>query len=437
MPITVLLALLTLPAQQTDDHWPAFRGGDRAGTSTNEKLPAKWDEKTNVAWSVEVPGNGWSSPVVWGGKVFVTTAVTDAKPLVARKGLYITDLKGKLPPGEYAWTVLCYDLATGKELWRRKAFDGKPTGPIHIKNSLASETPVCDGERLYCAFGNVGIACFDFDGKPLWSEKRPPRKTQMGWGTGASPAAHDGKVFLVNDNEEKSYVECLDGRTGKQLWKVDRAEKSNWATPFVWKHAGRAELITAAKERVRSYALDGKPLWELRGMSMVTIPTPFAAHGMLYVTSGYIVDPFIKPLYAIRPGAKGDISLKSGEDSNDHIAWSRTDAGPYHPTPVVYGDYLYMLYDRGFLSCFEAKTGKEVYASKRVGGSAFTASPWAYGGKVFCLSEDGTTAVVKAGPKFELLGRNTLNGMTLATPALAGDRLVIRTQSKLYCLRER
>jgi outer membrane protein assembly factor BamB len=260
----------------------------------------------------------------------------------------------------------------------------------------------------------------------------------MGWGTAASPALHDGKVFIVHDNEEKSYLVALDLTTGKELWRVDRKEGSNWATPFVWLSPGRTELVTAGTGRVRSYGLDGKLLWQLKGMSMISIPTPFAAGGLLYVTSGYVGDPFLKPVYAIKPGATGDISLKGGQTSNQHIAWCQKYAGPYHPTPVVYRGLLYVLHDRGFLACYEADTGKEVYGRRRLARStsAFTASPWAYDGKVFCLSEDGETVVVQAGREFKVLGRNRLDGMSLATPALAEGSLFLRTQSRLYCLRK-
>jgi outer membrane protein assembly factor BamB len=430
-----LLLALTAGMLRADDSWPSFRGGAHAGVSENAQLPLTWDTKTNVAWSVEVPGQGWSSPIVWGNRVFVTTAVTDAKPLVAQKGLYLNDLQGKPPPGEYRWLVLCYDLQTGKELWRQSPFAGKPGGTIHIKNSLASETPATDGERIYAYFGNVGIAAYTLEGKLLWSQPRPVRKTQMGWGTGASPVAHEGKLFIVNDNEEKSELECLDGKTGESLWKVAREETSNWATPFVWKHASRTELVTAGKGKVRSYSLEGKLLWELKGMSVIAIPTPFATKDFLIVASGYVLDPIRHPVYAIRPGASGDISLQGEEPSNKHIAWCLKMAGPYHPTPLVYGDYLYVLYDRAFLSCWEVKTGKPVYERKRLGGSGFTASPWAYRGQIFCLNEDGETYAIKAGPEFEILARNRLGEMTLATPALAGSTLLLRGQQRLFALR--
>jgi outer membrane protein assembly factor BamB len=433
------LALLARPAW-ADEHWPAFRGGDRAGVAEAATLPAAWDPATNVAWKADVPGRGWSSPVVWGDRVFLTTAVSSARRPTPRKGLYIWDLQGKPPAGEHAWAVCCLDARTGKALWQATPFKGKASGALHIKNSLASETPVTDGERVYASFGNVGVACYTLEGKELWKHKTPAHKMRMGWGTAASPALHGGKLFLVHDNEEESFLLALDARTGKQLWRVERKDEgSNWVTPFVWHNDLRTELVTAGSKRVRSYDLDGKLLWELGGMSVIAIPTPFARHGLLYVTSGYVADPFIKPLYAIRPGAGGDITLAKDETSSKYVAWCQRQAGPYHPSPVAYGDHVYVLYDRGLLACYDAKTGKDVYGGKkRLGGgaTAFTASPWAYGGKLFCLSEDGETFVVQAGKEFKVLGRNKLGEMALATPALAGGSLFLRTESKLYCLRE-
>jgi outer membrane protein assembly factor BamB len=431
-----LLLILALSAPATAGDWPAFRGGPLGGVPAKApSLPDKWDAKTNIKWSVALPA-GWSSPIVSGGRVFVTSATSSDKQPESRKGLYITDLNGKTPAGTHTWAVICLDADSGKVLWRKEAFKGKLNSSLHIKNSLASETPVTDGERIYSVFGNVGIVCHDRDGKELWKKKFTPRKMQMGWGTGSSPAVVDGKVIVVNDNEESSYIEALDGKTGKPLWKVKRAETSNWATPFVWKNAKRTEIITAGKGRVRSYDINGNQLWELRGMSILCIPTPFAAGDLLYVSSGYVLDPFIKPVYAIKAGAKGDISLKGDKTSNDHIVWCQKQAGAYHPTPVVLGGYLYVLYDRGFLSCFEAKTGKPVYRNKRLGGASFTASPWAYGDRVYCLSEDGETWVVKAGPEFEIVGRNKLGDMALASPAVADGSLFIRTKTKLWCVRK-
>jgi outer membrane protein assembly factor BamB len=429
----VPLALLCSASFASAEDWPAFRGGPRAGVGTMAP-PDEWSASKNVMWKADIAGRGWSSPIVAGDRVFVTSVVSDGKLTEQRKGLYIQDLAGQVPPGEHRWVVHCLDLKTGKPVWTRDAAKGKPEGPIHIKNSYASETPVTDGERVYAYFGNVGLFCYDLEGKELWSRKFPVVRTRMGWGTAASPALFGDRLYLVNDNEEKSYLMALDKKTGKTLWEVERDEKSNWATPFVWAHRERTEIVTSGSGKVRSYDLDGKLLWELSGMSVIAIPTPFVAHGLLFVTSGYVLDPKMKPVYAVKPDARGDITLKDNETSNDGIAWSLKQAGPYHPTPLVHGDYLYILYDRGFISCYEAKTGKMIYDKERLGAgaTAFTASPWAAGDRIYCLSEDGDTFVLKAGPKFEVVGRNSLDEMALATPAPLKDGVLIRTQSKLY-----
>jgi len=325
------------------------------------------------------------------------------------------------------------DFATGKLRWSKEVKSGAPPQPRHLKNSYASETPVTDGERVYFYFGSVGLFAFDMKGTPVWSKPLGPFKTRNGWGTAASPVLHRDRLYLVNDNDEQSFLAAYDKRTGAELWRVNRDEGTNWATPFVWEHGGSAEIVTSGTGKVRSYDLAGKLLWELKGMSSISIPTPFERHGLLFISSGYIGDPQ-RPAYAIRPGATGDISLKAGETSNQYIAWSMPTLAPYNPTPLVYGDYYYTLFDRGFFTCHDAKTGREVYGRQRIAtdASGFTASPWAYNGRIFALSEDGDTYVIEAGPEFKVLGKNSLGEMTLATPAIARGSLVIRTASKLY-----
>jgi outer membrane protein assembly factor BamB len=237
----------------------------------------------------------------------------------------------------------------------------------------------------------------------------------------------------VNDNDERSFVAAYDAQTGAELWRVNREEGSNWTTPFVWENSQRTEIVTPGTKKVRSYDLDGKLVWELSGMSSIDIPTPFAKNGLLYVESGYPGDQ-LRPVYAIRPGASGDISLKPGETSNDFIIWSNPALGTYATSALAYGDYYYTLFDRGILTCHDAKTGKEIYPRQRIAEDAggFTASPWAYNGKIFAMSEEGDTYVVQAGPGFKVLGKNSLNEMTLATPAIANGSLIVRTASKLY-----
>ncbi|HEX3151444.1 MAG TPA: PQQ-binding-like beta-propeller repeat protein [Gemmataceae bacterium] len=426
------LALLVLPAPVCADEWPQFRGPGGTGVVTSKVVPpSTWTTTDNVAWKTEVPGEGWSCPIVTGGKVFVTSCVSDTKATPPKTGYY-APTNTKTHTGEHKWTLFCIDAATGKILWERVAHQGEPKHPIHVKASYAPETPVTDGERVYAYFGNVGVYCYDLAGKQLWSRSWDVVPTQLNWGTGASPALHKDRLYIVNDNEKKSFLVAIDKSTGREVWKVDRPEKSNWATPFIWENDKRTEIVTTGKGKVRSYDLDGKLLWEFGGMSSICVPAPVAAHGLLYVSSGYEFGR-PRPVFAVRPGAAGDISLKKDETSNEFIAWYKEPAGAYHPTPLVLGDNLYVLYSTGFISCYDAKTGKPVYERERLGGS-FTSSPWAYDGKVFCLSEEGTTYVVKAGPTFELLGKNVLGDVALATPAVADGRLFLRTAATLYCV---
>lgn len=415
-------------------NWPQFRGGEALGVATNQNLPTTWGPSQNVAWQTSVPGMGWSSPVVWGDKIFVTSVVRDGPVEPPKKGLYFGGERKTPSTNTQHWVVYCFDWQSGKKVWEKQVHEGTPSTSVHLKNTYASETPVTDGERVYAYFGNLGLFCLDLAGKELWSQQWGQFKTRYGWGTAASPVLHKDRIFVVNDNDEQSFLVALNKQTGKQLWRVERDEKSNWATPFVWENAQRTELIVPGTKRVRSYDLEGKVLWEFGGMSSIVIPTPFTKSGLLYVGSGYVGDK-IRPVFAIRPGASGDITLKDGETNSQYIAWYEKTAAPYNPSPLAYGDYFYVLFDFGFLNCRDAKTGKELYDKQRInleGTSAFTASPWAYDNKIFCLSEDGDTFVFQAGPEYKLIGKNSLGEMCMATPAMARDSLIIRTASKLY-----
>jgi outer membrane protein assembly factor BamB len=426
------------PAEERSPNWPQFRGPDSTGVANNDTLPDHWSATENVEWKTEIPGRGWSSPIVWGDRVFLTTVVNTGKDPEAKKGLYLKGEQHEPPDSVHLWKVLCLDLATGRILWEHAAHEGKPSTPLHIKNTYASETPVTDGKRVYAYFGNLGVFCYDFDGRLEWSKRLEPHATRAGWGTAASPALFENRLFIVNDNEENSYLLALDAASGDELWRKERDESSNWATPFVWRNELRTEIVTAGSKRVRSYDLNGNVLWELAGMSFITIGTPFADNGLLYVGSGYVLD-LRRPLYAIRPGASGDISLGKQARDNQSIAWSKPLMAPYNPSVLAYRGRLYILYDRGLLACLDAATGHVVYDKKRIpNGRAFTSSPWAYAGKVFCLSEYGETFVYAAGDEFQPLHTNVLadDDMCLATPAIAGEHLLIRTAVRLYLIKK-
>ena len=304
----------------------------------------------------------------------------------------------------------------------------------HIKNSFASETPVTDGRRVYVYFGSVGVvAALDMNGKTVWTKEVSARDGRQAFGTASSPVLYKDRVIIVNDNATDSFSATFNADTGAELWRVKRDEVENWATPFIWENELRTEIVTSGLGKVRSYDLDGKLLWELGGMTVNVVPTPFSRHGLVYINSGY-PGGSPRPVYAIKPGASGDISLKEGQTSNDYVVWYQPLLGTYNTSALVYGNYYYTLLDRGFLLCHDARTGQQVYARQRISpeASGFTASPWAYNGKIFLLSEDGDTFVVQAGPEFKLLGKNSLNEMSLATPAVANGSVIMRTQTKLY-----
>lgn len=420
------------------DNWAQFRGPGSRGVADGADLPEHWSDTENVAWVTDIPGRGWSSPVVWGERVFLTTCVNTGTTEEAKKGLYFGGNREEAPTTVHEWKVVCLDLASGDQLWEQTVHKGVPEKSLHIKNSYASETPVTDGEHFYAYFGNVGLFCFDMDGEEVWSKRFAPVETRYAWGTAASPALHEDRLYIVNDNEEQSVLMAFDKQTGEEVWRVDRNEKSNWATPFVWENELRTEIITPGTEKTRAYNLDGQLLYEFGGGSSITIATPYTAHDLLYVSSGYVLDER-KPLWALKAGASGDISLKEDETSNDAIVWCQKMAAPYNPSTLVYGDQLYVLLDRGFFASYDAVTGEEVYERQRIPkGRAFTASPWASDGKIYCLNEYGTTFVIKTGPEFELLGTNDLadDDMAMATPAIVGNKLLIRTDTRLYCIQE-
>jgi outer membrane protein assembly factor BamB len=366
----------------------------------------------------------------------VTATIGGSSERSPRKGLY--------DPGDdngttksttvHRWMVYDVDFTTGKIRWQQEVLRAMPMVSRHIKNSFASETPVTDGERVYAYFGSVGLlTAMDMSGKRVWLKELTTFDGRQAFGTAASPVLYKDRVIVVNDNTKESFIAAFNKNTGEELWKVGRDEVENWSTPYVWENEVRTEIVTTGVRKVRSYSLDGKLLWEMSGMTGNVVPTPFARYGLIYINSGYPgASP--RPVYAIRPGASGDITLKPGETSSQYIVWFQPALGTYSTSSLVYGDYYYTLLDRGFLLSHDARTGQQIYGRQRISpeASGFTASPWAYNGKIFLLSEDGDTFVVQAGREYKLLRTNSLNEMALATPAVVRGSLILRTQSKLY-----
>jgi outer membrane protein assembly factor BamB len=408
----------------------------------------------------EVPGRGWSSPIIWGKTIFVTSAIsTGGTYKEPSTGIFGNDYLAELTASglseedamervvardielsketeDIRYMVYAFDTESGELLWQREAHRGKPFGGRHRKNSYASETPATDGERVFAYFGNIGLFCYSTEGEPLWEHRWEPQPIYLDFGTGSSPVVHGDQVYVQSDNIGESFLAAVDTRTGKERWRTPRNSEnpmlsSGWATPFVWENAQRTEIVTIGHGHAISYDTGGKELWRLGGMTGA-IPTPIAGPGMLFVGSGSQVDSH-RPVFAVRPGASGDISLKEGEESNDYVVWHQPRASAYISSLLLYQGRLYSVRVNGILSVFEAKTGERLYRA-RVGGvgNTFASSPWAHDGKVFFLNEEGDTFVMQPGDAYQEIGKNSLDEMSFASPAISGDALFIRTLTKLY-----
>jgi len=421
------------------ENWTRFRGPNGTGVAgDDDRLPDVWDQQKNVLWKSPIPGRGWGSPIVWGNRVFVTAVHSDDDYEPPKAGLYLGKGRSEPPSSVHHWMVYCLSLETGEILWQHEAHVGKPRIPRHPKSTYAAETPTTDGKRLFVLFGDVGLYCYDFEGKPLWSHEIEPKKTFYGYGAAASPVVAGNQVVMVYDNQEESYLAAYDCETGDQRWQVERDNLSTWATPLVWNHGEETEIVVPGVAENRAYGLDGSLLWQFNGqMSALVIPSPLVVDGLLYITSGYFQDQR-RPVFALKPGARGEIGLEDGETTNDSIAWSLKKMGPYNTSPIVVDGYYYTLLDQGMITCHNAKTGELVYNRKRFPqGASFTASPWSYNGKVFFLDEEGQTYVMPVGDKFTIEHVNSLDELCISTPAICQGKLLLRTTSQIYCISNR
>ncbi len=421
-------------------NWPSFRGPGASGVAEG-RGPASFDgvKSVNIRWKTEIPGLAHSSPIVWGDRVFITTAISSDPNAVFRHGLF-GDVDPSPDVSKHSWRVYALDKATGKIIWERTAHEGVPRTKRHPKSSQASSTPVTDGKHVVAFFGSEGLYAYDFDGKLLWQQDLGALNAgwfydpDYEWGTASSPIIYKNLVIVQCDIQKDSFIAAYDVNDGHRVWRTSREEIPSWGTPTIYEGKTRAELITHATKFIRGYdPLTGKELWRLSGNSEVTAPTPIIAHDLIFVTNGYRV---IQPIYAIRPGASGDITLKEGQESNEFIAWSKKRGGPYMPTPIVYGDYFYAGNNQGILTCYNAKNGERIYQQRIGEGGAYSASPVAADGKLYFSSEDGDVAVVKAGPKYELLSMNPLGEVIMASPAISGGMLFIRGQHHVFGIGE-
>lgn len=427
-------------------NWPGFRGVGSRGIADGQNAPAEWtvdedeSENKNLKWKTPVAGLGMSCPSVWGDRVFVTSAVAEGEQQNVKIGLY-GDVASVEDDREYQFKVVCLSKSSGSVLWERVANQAKPMVKRHAKSSHANPTVATNGQHVVAFFGSEGLYCYDINGDLKW--KRDLGFLDSGWfydpgyqwGFGSSPIIYKDRVIVQCDIQGQSFIAALQLSDGKEIWRTAREEIPTWSSPTVHEFDGMTMVITNGTKAARGYDMkDGSELWSLTGHSEIVVPTPSVAHGLIFLSSGY--SP-IQPIYAIKPSAHGDVSLKSGATKNESIEWSVKRGGPYMPTPIVYGDYLYCCANSGILSCYEAKTGKQVYRKrmKAPGGAlSFTASPIAADGNLFCTAEDGRVLVVEAGPKFKLVRTNTLGESVLATPAVSEGMMIFRGQNHVIAV---
>jgi len=427
--------LLTLTTAAAAQNWPSFRGPAASGVADHQNLPVRWDatDGTNIDWSTPLPGLAHSSPIVWGDRIFVTTAISSRGDASFKRGLYGEgDASDDVSPQQ--WKLLCLDRKTGKILWDRTAYEGVPKEKRHMKATYANSTPATDGKVVIAFFGSQGLYAYDLAGKLLW--KRDLGRLNVGaydlpeyeWGTASSPILFGDKAIVQCDQQKGSFLEAFDRETGRTVWKAERDELPSWGTPSVYRGAARTELVTNGSNFVRGYdPATGKELWRLGGSSKITAPTPIFADGLIVVASGRRPEA---PVFAIRAGALGDIT-----GDTRWVAWQKQQRGPYMPTPLIYGGYLYVLGNAGVFDCYSLATGTEIYRERIPHqGSGFSGSPVASDGKIYLPSEDGDIFVVKAGPHFELLQKNEMGEPLMATPAISGGMLVVRTQHRLWAI---
>jgi outer membrane protein assembly factor BamB len=420
-------------------NWPSFRGDGSAGNGDGQRAATEWDAASgkNIKWKTPIPGVATSSPIVWGNRVFATTAVSSAGDNSFRTGLY-GDVKPVDDLSPHEWKIYCLDKVTGKILWQHAAVIGAPRTKRHTKSSQASSTPVTDGRRVIAVFGSAGVMiAWDFSGKELWRVNLGALDSgwffdpSFQWGHSSSPIIHRNSVILQADVQKGSYIAAWDIATGKPLWKTERADEiSTWGTPTIARTTDGRDVLVTNGTKVRGYdPASGKQLWTLGPNSEITIGSPVSGNGLVYVTGGY---PPVRPIYAIRPGAEGDISLQKGQESNSSIAWSNMTEGTYIPTPLLYDGYLFTLNINGIVSAYDPQTGKRAFRGRVGTGGAFSASPVGADGRLYIASEDGEVYVISATPDLKQIARNDMKEVIMATPAISDGLIVIRTMGHLY-----
>ena len=439
----VLVLCLVCASVAQAQNWPSFRGQNASGVADGNNPPTVWDaeKSTNILWKTPIPGLGHSSPVIWGNRVFVTTAISSDAHSQFVHGLTGTPASAT-DTSKHSWRLYCLDKNTGRILWEKAVYEGTPKVKRHVKASYANSTPATDGKNLVVSFGSEGLYCFDFEGKLLW-------KHDLGvldggwtsvpgdhWGFGSSPIIYKNLAIVQCDSQTQAFIAAFNLTDGKPVWQIKREEDSSWSSPAIYEGKDHAELVASGTKYYRGYdPLTGKELWRLADGVDIKIPTPIIAHDLYFLSGGN--ENSTRNFYAVRAGAKGEIKPTGAGGSNTGIAWQSSAIKPHIVTPIVYGDYLYVCTDNGILTQYRAKTGEPGFRARLGNGGAFSASPVASDGKLYFASEDGEVFVVKAGATFELLSRNQMGEVVMASPAITSKMIIIRGEHHVFGIGEK
>ncbi len=437
------IATLVMAAWSNADDFPQFRGADGTGVIRNQKIPTSWSSEKNLAWKIEVPGAGWSQPVLWGDRMFITTAVAenDLRPKGFEDGVKTPQSMGlgvftPAPNTNIEWQLHCYNALTGESIWKKTVTTGKPQFAIHPSNTYATETPVADAQGIYAFFGATGtLAAFTHEGEPLWRQEVGAFPTSNNFGTGSSLAIYESKVIVQHLTEKSSGVMCFDAQTGNSVWKYARDKnETSWSSPIVWRNDQRTELLISGGERIESLdPLSGSKYWELTNVKAPTACSIAADSKQIYFGGS---DPFSKgPLFAVKCGATGSVSPKKKNAEFDSLAWLEKQAGPGMASPVSSGSEVYVV-DNNILRCYNASSGERLYQTRLPKLKMVNACPLIVDDKLLVIDESGTSALVKLGAEFEVVGGGEIKDTFWATPAVANNSIYFRGVQGIYCIRQ-
>ncbi len=445
----ILLMALTLAGRaDAQTNWPWFRGLNANGIAEGTPTVATWnaEKSENIRWKTAIPGLGHSSPIIWGERLFITTAVNQRKAAPLKVGLY-GDPDSAEDNEQQQWKIFCLNKNTGAILWEKVAHEGVPKLKRHPKATHANCTMATDGTNVVAFFGSEGLYCYDLEGRLRWqkdwgtlrtspvvyNDDPNPEGAALEWGFASSPIIYGNRVYVQCDVLTNGFIAALDVSDGKEIWRTPRDDTATWSTPNVCAEGPRPQLLVNGWKHMGGYDLQsGEEIWRMAGGGDCPVPTPIVWNGLIFVMSGH--GPR-RPVYAVRADAAGDVSLQNGATTNRFVCWSALRGGSYMQTPLVYGDYLYSCHVDGILSCYEARTGKQMYRERLgKGGQGFTASPVASDGKLYFTGEEGSVFVVKPGPAFSVMATNQMGEVCMATPAISAGTIFFRTQGHVVAV---